>query len=269
MENQENTVPVVLQDQPAPVPPKSRLNYWAILFAGLFVLTASLFAYYLLANKNQPEIKQAEEVQPTSSPLPTSSNIPSTPSTDSLGKKAFIMELTSSLVTDNFMDFTSTVAAILNPKNSINKYKYSFYTEATKSANTGIGGPNYPKGDFFNQKYFLSTDNTQLKDGLYESSGVKIKLTSDNNLGSYLANPKYCQQDSDCQFRSNLCNIGAYNPYHQFFIPWGCGPGTYEGLGDGMELQEKLGCQDFEIKYDSLKCNNNSCQTINPKAVCK
>jgi len=187
-------------------------------------------------------------------------------------KKGFIIEITSSLNTQDSSLVGFILDSLLAPKNSMTNYRYFLYTESTKSSGSSIGQPNYPKDNYLNSKYFLLTDNDQLNDGVYGTTQVQIKLSTPSikNLGLYLADPKYCQQDSDCQYRSNFCTIGAFNSYHQFITPWGCGPGDFENLGNSLELSTSLGCQkDVEVKYDSLKCVNNSCQTVNAKAVCK
>ncbi|MBU1199936.1 hypothetical protein KJ953_00200 [Patescibacteria group bacterium] len=187
-------------------------------------------------------------------------------------KKGFVVELTSSLNTQDSGLVSFVLESLLAPKNSTKNYSYLLYTESAKSTGSSVGGPSYPKDNYLNNKYYLLTDNDQLLDGTYGTSQVQIKLSpsATKNLGLYLADPKYCSQDSDCQYRSNFCNIGAFNPYHQFATPWGCGSGDFEGLGNSEELRTSLGCQtDVEVKYDSLKCISNSCQTVNAKAVCK
>lgn len=187
-------------------------------------------------------------------------------------KKGYTLELQSSLNTENDQLITTLVDSFLAPKNSTKKYNYFLFTESTKSSNGQIGGPNYPKGNPLNYKYFLLTDNNLLKDGNYGTSQISMKVASSSNmdLGSYLADQKYCQQDSDCQYRANFCSIGAYNPYHQYAGPWGCGPADLEGLGNSNDLTTSMGCQtDVEVKYDAIKCVSNSCKTINPKPVCK
>ena len=68
----------------------------------------------------------------------------------------------------------------------------------------------------------------------------------------------------------NCCSIGAYNQYHQYTTPWGCGMPEYENFGSHEAVREKAARQsDFDVKYDSLKCVSNSCQTLNAKIVCK
>ncbi|MBM3209022.1 hypothetical protein FJZ40_01905 [Candidatus Shapirobacteria bacterium] len=187
-------------------------------------------------------------------------------------KKGFVVEMTSSLNAQDSSLVNFILDSLLAPKNSTTNYSYFLYTESIKSSGSSIGGPNYPKDNYLNSKYFLLTDNNQLSDGVYGTNQVQIKLStsSTKNLGLFLADPKYCQQDTDCQYRANFCTIGAFNPYHQFATPWGCGPGDFEGLGNSEELHTSLGCQtDVEVKYDSLKCVSNSCQAVNAKAVCK
>jgi len=187
-------------------------------------------------------------------------------------KKGFVVELASSLNTQDSSLVSSILDSLLSPKNSMTNYNYFLYTESTKESGSSIGKPNYPKDNYLNGKYYLLTDNNQLNDGLYGTAQVQIKLStpSTKNLGLYLTDQKYCQQDTDCQYRTNFCTIGAFNPYHQFTTPWGCGPVDFEGLGNSEELRTSLSCQtDVEVKYDSLKCVSNSCQTVNAKAVCK
>ena len=187
-------------------------------------------------------------------------------------KKGFIIDLTSTLNIQDSELVNFVLDSLLATTNSTKNYSYLLYTESTISTGSNIGGPSYPKNNYLNSKYYLLTDNDQLVDGTYGTSQVQIKLSTSPtiNLGLYLADTKYCQQDSDCQYRANFCTIGAFNPYHQFTTPWGCGPGDFEGLGDSEEILTRLGCKtDFEVKYDSLKCINNSCQIVNAKAVCK
>jgi len=187
-------------------------------------------------------------------------------------KKGFVLDVTSKLNVQDMTLVNFVLDSLLAGKDLTQDYHYFLYLESTKNAGSSIGGSSYPKDSFLNNKYYLLTDNKQLTYGSYGTSQIQIKLStpSTQNLGLYLADPKYCQQDNDCQYRGNFCSIGAYNPYHQFTTPWGCGPGDFEGLGNSMELQQQLGCQqDVEVKYDSLKCVSNSCQAINAKAVCK
>ncbi len=188
-------------------------------------------------------------------------------------KKGFIIELTSSLNTQDFNLINFIIDNLLAPKNSTSNYNYFLYADSMKSSDSGPGGPSYPKDNYLNGKYYLLTDNDQLSDGMYGTSQVQIKLStpsSPENLGLYLADPKYCQQDTDCLYRANFCTIGAFNSYHQFIVPWGCGTGDFEGLGNSEELRASLGCQtDVEVKFDSLKCISNRCQVINARAVCK
>lgn len=192
--------------------------------------------------------------------------------TDLLVKKGFVIDLTSSLFTADYSLINLILSSLLTPQNSTENYSYFLYTESKNNPDNNVGGPNYPKDNYLNNKYYLLTDNGQLTDGVYGTSQVQINLSASSieNLGAYLADPKYCRQDNDCQYRSNYCTIGAYNLYHQFITPWGCGQGEYEGLGSSsMDLQQKLGCKSgVKIKFDSLKCINNSCQTINAQPVC-
>lgn len=189
-------------------------------------------------------------------------------------KNGLVIELTSSFDPQESESglLTFILESLLAPKNSVKNYHYSLYTESTKSTENSIGGPNYPQGNFLNGKYYLLTDNDQLADGSYGTPQIQINVSTPTrqNLGLYLANPKYCQQDGDCQYRANFCTIGAYNPYHQYATPWGCGMPTYENLGEQETVREQSGCQsDFDVKYDSLDCVSNSCQIVNPKPVCK
>jgi hypothetical protein len=189
-------------------------------------------------------------------------------------QKGYAIELKSSLPTNDFWVLTFALQSLLAPENNTKNYQYSLYVEAGVNSQNGPSGPAYPGGNLLNAKYYLLTDNDQLKDGTYGTSQVQIKLSTPAtaNMGQFLADPKYCRQDSDCDYRSNFCTIGAFNPYHQFVTPWGCGPADLEGLGNTMELQERLGCGDgidVEAKYDSLQCVNNSCQMVNAKPVCK
>lgn len=189
-------------------------------------------------------------------------------------QKGYTVELTSSLPTNDFWVLSFILQSLLAPENNTKNYQYFLYTETGVNSQNGMSGPTYPGGNFLNAKYYLLTDNDRLTAGTYGTSQVQIKLAAleTANFGQFLADPKYCHQDSDCAYRANFCTIGAFNPYHQFFAPWGCGPADLEDLGNTMELQEKLGCGygvDVEAKYDSIRCVNNSCQMINAKPVCK
>ncbi len=193
---------------------------------------------------------------------------------DLANKKGFTIELSSTL--DPKGSSTSLLTFILDsllaPTNSSRNYTYQLYTASTKPADGSVGRLNYPTTNYLNSRYYLLTDNDQLVDGVYGTSQIQIKLSTSNttDLGLYLADPKYCTQDSDCQYRENFCSTGAYNPYHQYISPWGCGVGVYEGLGEQKTVRKNAGCQsDFDVKYDALKCVNNSCQTVNAKVVCK
>lgn len=186
-------------------------------------------------------------------------------------KIGYVLELESSLNTEDNQLINSIIDSYLAPKNSTTAFQYFLYTESDKKTDGSAGGPTYPQGNPLNYKYYLLTNNNQLKPGVYGTSQIKITLSQPqkSDLGNYLADPKYCQQDTDCQYRANFCTIGAYNPYHQFAGPWGCGPADLEGLGNSNELATNMSCQDVGMKYDELKCVNNSCKAINPKAVCK
>ena len=147
---------------------------------------------------------------------------------------------------------------------SVNEFKDFNYILHTKTG-VNIGYP----ADMFNAKYYLLTDNLELNPGMYGTEQIQIELkeSTEEALVDKLINPRYCQTDSDCSFRSNFCSQGAYNEYHLFYTPWGCGgPGEFQDLGDASGL-----C-DFdkqpELKYDSVSCVSNQCQMVNPKTVC-
>lgn len=190
---------------------------------------------------------------------------------DLTNKKAYILEISSSLSSHDYSLVSFILDSLLAPKNSTENYTYLLYTDTTNSTENTPGGPNYPKDNYLNNTYYLLTDNNQLQPGVYGTSQINIKLSNPSldNFVSYLADPKYCQQDADCKYRSNFCTIGAYNSYHQFYSPWGCGPANYEGLGNGEELISSLSCQkEVKINYDRIQCINNSCQIINPQPIC-
>lgn len=185
-------------------------------------------------------------------------------------KNAFEIELTSSLTTQDYFLLTSILDSFLSPSGSTKYYNYFLYSSVGSSENN-VGVLGYPKGDYLNYKYYLLTDNDKLKDGEYGTQQIKIKLSTPDisNLGVFLADPKYCQQDSDCSYHGNFCTMGAFNQYHAFYTPWGCGPPDYEGIGNSEALIMENGCQqNIKVEYDSLKCINSSCQAINPKLVC-
>lgn len=187
-------------------------------------------------------------------------------------KRGFIAEISSSLNTQDYFLLSFVLNSLLAPQNSTQNYHYSLFTESSKSEGSRIGGPNYPKDSYLADKYYLLTNNDMLREGLYGTPQIQIKLsTSDiSNLGNYLADPKYCQQDGDCQYRANFCTVGAFNLYHQFYSPWGCGPADFENLGNSEELRTKLGCQTaVEVKYDAIRCVSNSCQIVNAQPACK
>lgn len=179
--------------------------------------------------------------------------------------KAFLLEFDSTLQTpNNSGDITDFILpSLLSVDNKGQNYHYALYLDQEL-----LSYPN-PQ-NYFAGKYYLLTDNTQLQEGDYGTDQFSIKVTQPqkNNLNKYLSNTKYCEVDNDCSKRLNFCSVGAYNKYHAYLSPWGCGPAEYENLGNSLEFDEKLSCS-TDLKFDSIKCINNSCVGSNPQAVCK
>ncbi len=188
-------------------------------------------------------------------------------------KKGFVIQITSKLVTKDYSVFENVLKNLLSPDNPSRVYHYFVYVrEGNDNGSNTLSGTSYPKKDYLNHQYYLLTDNEQLKEGKYGTDQVQIVVRSaeDDNLGMYLADPLYCQQDSDCGYRSNFCEVGVFNPYHQFVTPWGCGGLEFQGLGPEIELKQRLGCTGrVEIKYTNIRCVDNTCQLVDPTPVCR
>lgn len=195
------------------------------------------------------ELKQANEINP---------------------QIGFFITMNSSINTNNFMLVNTLLSSLLAPAGTASNFNYILLTKSRPTLGESVGGPNYPKDDYLNQEYYLLTDNTSLLSGIYGTDQVRIQLNElDNNMGSYFSDPKYCEQNSDCQYRANFCKIGAYNSYHVFIVPWGCGRPILEGLDNYETIAQELNCSEVRIQYDSIACVNKSCQLINPKPACK
>jgi len=121
--------------------------------------------------------------------------------------------------------------------------------------------------------YWLSTDWKGMEFYLLAKNGAKPKLIqksdnfieiklqkTDGNLIPYLKNPKtdnldskYCQLDSDCIIRANLCSTGSYNQYTIYIDTFGCGGGHYDEQYYPDEQCHR------RITYSNPKCQNNQC----------
>jgi hypothetical protein len=131
----------------------------------------------------------------------------------------------------------------------------------------------YPTTNILENTYYLLTDNPDLAPDKYALAQLDATVGDPpvEGLVSYLQDPKYCRESSDCLYRANFCEIDAFNRYHQYFTPWGCGPATYVGLGDSLSLEESLGCasnESVEVKPDSLECRESRCVAVNPVPSC-
>lgn len=118
--------------------------------------------------------------------------------------------------------------------------------------------------------FYMLTDNVNLQTGVYSTPQIKIDIKQPQitNMNKFLSDKKYCETDNDCINTLNFCTRGAYNKYHMYISPWGCGPTEYDGLGNSMEINDQLKCS-TDLKFDSIKCINNLCVGENPQAVCK
>ena len=134
-----------------------------------------------------------------------------------------------------------------------------------------IGSVSFPPEVLNGKYYFLSKDG--IKEGIYETEDVQITVSDPPhpNIEKYLINQKYCQQDSDCEYRTNFCTIGAFNKYHPYVSVWGCGPAEYEDLdGNEIEVKKRLECSgQIGVSYDSVNCVDNLCQVVNLKPLCQ
>lgn len=175
-------------------------------------------------------------------------------------KSAYKITLSSALVTEDFGLLDTVIGNFLNTSGKNEDFTYILLTE---------GFAEYPRNNFLNQSYYLLTDNTNLSPGSYGSDQVQVQVEVLPNMASYFADPKYCQRDTDCQRRANFCTIGAFNTYHVFSTPWGCGPPDLEGFGNHESIAQQKNCSAVEISYDSMSCTNNICQFVNPTTVCK
>ncbi|MBD3279085.1 MAG: hypothetical protein GF390_00030 [Candidatus Pacebacteria bacterium] len=176
-------------------------------------------------------------------------------------KSAYKITLISPLVTEHFGLLNTVIGNFLNTSGTNANFTYILLTEGTAG---------YPKNNYLNQSYNLLTDNTNLSPGSYGSEQVQIQVDKlPDNMASYFTDPKYCEQNNDCQQRTNFCTIGAFNKYHVFSTPWGCGPPDLEGFGNHELVAQQNNCSEVEIGYDSVSCVNNTCQFINPQPVCK
>ncbi|NOY14719.1 MAG: hypothetical protein GXP43_00690 [bacterium] len=189
-------------------------------------------------------------------------------------KRGFFIRIASSLVIDDYFLFEDVLKNLLSSDNPTRSYHYFVYVREPKEGSQPSSRleMNYPRGDYLNYKYYLLTDNGQLSEGKYGTDQIQITVESVkvDDLGLYLASPSYCQQDSDCSYRSNFCDVGAFNPYHQFITPWGCGTAQFQGFGPEIELKQSLGCAGrVELKYADIRCVSNTCQMINPTPACK
>ena len=77
----------------------------------------------------------------------------------------------------------------------------------------------------------------------------------DQNILPYLQNSKYCQINSDCSYRQNICTFDFYNHYQQVLDDYSC------------HNEEYYSCQ-AHPEYESIQCKNNECQGINVLFKC-
>lgn len=130
-----------------------------------------------------------------------------------------------------------------------------------------IGG-NDPYKDGSNEFEFYTTFSADyLKPGEYTYRGNKFIVSEvDPSQIEYIENRKYCQQDSDCSYRSNFCELGFYNSYQGYYPVWGCGMGIYE---DGKETYDFEKNCEREMLYERVSCVNNRCSGINVRYQCE
>lgn len=129
-----------------------------------------------------------------------------------------------------------------------------------------------PYSDPYNTSYYALFQNRQQLDKNYSDKYVSVATELVNeDLLPYLIKNEYCEKDSDCSIRSNMCAVGAYNYYQQFVDgPWGCGPAGYKdiyGFEYGM-YDEIMKCDLDSLKFDGVKCVKNLCTEVGMQKVC-
>lgn len=126
---------------------------------------------------------------------------------------------------------------------------------------TRLGSPYKVDGDNkYKMSYLLLTDKILDTNKIYEKDGLRVVVSdADKGLINYLKDPDYCEQESDCVIRENLCDYGSFNYYQEYHSIFGCGPAYYPEVGkDSRELEEENNCS-VEVSYNSSKCISNRC----------
>ena len=179
-----------------------------------------------------------------------------------LGEKhVFTLKLSARLATTDYNILELIISNLLAPSDSSSSAAYILYTTDSISPS-----------NYLDYTYTLLTNNKDLKPGDYSSSQITATLSEapGSDFAPYLEDPKYCKENTDCVYRSDFCTVDAYNRYHLFHPPWGCGSTNYEGLGDSETLSESLDCNDgLTVDFDSLECVENKCVVNNPTPICK
>jgi hypothetical protein len=148
------------------------------------------------------------------------------------------------------------------PKDSINNLLYDV---RKPSPYNGEAGP-------YNSEFYVVFANPQKLDSFYQDQFITLKVELvDNAMLPYLIKNDYCEQDSDCTLRADMCSQGPYNNYQSYRDPpWGCGPGGYKSTYNWFtwgERDEKLNCE-VELKFKGSKCEKNSCTDTGYEKVC-
>lgn len=101
----------------------------------------------------------------------------------------------------------------------------------------------------YNNDYFVFLNKTKVDTKkTYSKNNFTINASEiDQKLASFLEDASYCQVDTDCVIRNEICSNGAYNHYSQMPPTFGCS-GSFD----------ENGCN-IEKKYTGAKCQQNKC----------
>lgn len=171
-------------------------------------------------------------------------------------------------------DIETLLVTVTSPEDS-GEYYESLYSDLDTALGTEYivsspGDYSISQTKLRDKTYYVNRYKGTVKPGEYKYMGVTYVVSNtDGSLTKFVADPKYCNTDSDCKIRTNFCAYGAYNDYHPYAPVFGCGPGTYEGIEYYSKIEAECGQSSFEVEYSRVSCQTNKCVALNPRVICK
>lgn len=150
----------------------------------------------------------------------------------------------------NSIDQYSIIADTLNVNSNDFSGTFVFDTRVTSPYKNlyGKSEQDYYRSRYNNDYFILLNKSKVDTKKTYSKNNFTINASEiDQKLTPYLEDASYCQVDSDCVIRHEICSNGAYNNYSQMPPVFGCS-GSFD----------ENGCN-IEKKYTGAKCQQNKC----------